>query len=134
MRGKTGATSLTRRFGPSFRVQLLCEAVPALTDLFVRKIKHSGKPGGDKHSDGRALYLLVKSSDKYWRMNYRFEGKHRTLALGAYPDVSLAQARELCGDARKLLRNGVDPNQVKTSAPVEQPEVDPNTFEALALQ
>jgi len=106
----------------------------ALTDLFVRKLKHSGKPSGDKYSDGRALYLLVKSSNKYWRMNYRFEGKHKTLALGVYPEVSLAQARELCGDARKLLRNGADPNEVKTSAPIEQTEVDPNTFEALALQ
>ena len=104
----------------------------ALTDLLVRKTKHSGKPSGDKYSDGHALYLLVKASNKYWRMNYRFEGKHKTLALGVYPEVSLAQARELCGDARKLLRNGVDPNEVRTSAPIEQTEVDPNTFEALA--
>jgi hypothetical protein len=57
----------------------------ALTDLFVRKLKHFGKPSGDKYSDGRSLYLLVKESNKYWRMNYRFDGEHKTLALGIYP-------------------------------------------------
>jgi hypothetical protein len=45
------------------------EAVAALTDLFVRKRKHAGKPSGEKYSDGRALYLLVEASSKYWRVN-----------------------------------------------------------------
>jgi len=67
-------------------------------------------------------------------MNDRFEGKHKTLALAVYSDVSLAQARELCADARKVLRSGVDPNQAQASAPTKGREVDPNTFEALALQ
>lgn len=40
------------------------------------------------------LYLLVKEANKYWRMNYRYEGKHKTLALAIYPEVSLAEARE----------------------------------------
>lgn len=53
-----------------------------LTDLFIRKVKPSGKPSGDKYSDGRSLYLLVKESNKYWRMNYRYEGKFKTLAFG----------------------------------------------------
>jgi len=104
----------------------------ALTDLFIRKLKHSGRPSGDKYSDGRALYLLVKESNKYWRMNYRYEGRHRTLALGIYPEVSLADAREQCADARKLLRAGADPNPKKKAATV--PESEQNTFEALALE
>jgi hypothetical protein len=103
-----------------------------LTDLFIRKLKHSGKPSGDKYSDGRTLYLLVRESNKYWRMNYRYEGKHRTLAFGTYPEVSLAEARELCADARKLLRAGTDPNPKKKAATV--PESEHNTFEALALE
>lgn len=106
----------------------------ALTDLFVRKLKHSGKPSGDKYSDGRSLHLLVKEANKYWRMNYRFDGKYKTLALGIYPEVSLAEARELCADARKLLRAGVDPKQPKIAAHEGPPEVDQNTFEALARQ
>lgn len=103
-----------------------------LTDLFIRKLKHSGKPSGDKHSDGRSLYLLVKEANKYWRMNYRFDGKHKTLALGTYPDVSLAEARELCADARKLLRTGVDPNPKMKAVSV--PDSEQNTFETLALE
>jgi hypothetical protein len=44
--------------------------------------------------DGRGLYLLVApTGGRYWRYNYRFEGKHKTIALGVYPDVSLAKAR-----------------------------------------
>ncbi len=105
----------------------------ALTDLFIRKLKPSGKPSGDKYSDGRKLYLLVTGSNKYWRMNYRFEGKYKTLAIGIYPEVSLAQARERCNDAQKLLRNGVDPNQPKRDARNRQNELCHNTFEALAL-
>ncbi|MYM23099.1 integrase arm-type DNA-binding domain-containing protein [Duganella sp. FT135W] len=107
----------------------------ALTDLFIRKLKHSGKPSGDKYSDGRSLYLLVKESNKYWRMNYRFDGKHKTLAFGTYPEISLAEARELCADARKQLRAGVDPKAPKIDPHAQQQlEADLNTFEALARE
>ncbi|MES2161640.1 MAG: integrase arm-type DNA-binding domain-containing protein [Pseudomonadota bacterium] len=106
----------------------------ALTDLFIRKLKHSGKSSGDKYSDGRSLYLLVKESNKYWRMNYRFDGKHKTLALGIYPEVSLAEARELSADARKLLRAGVDPNPKKEPERDRPLEESLQTFEALARQ
>jgi integrase len=106
----------------------------ALTDLFIRKLKHSGKPSGDKYSDGRALYLLVKEANKYWRMNYRFDGKHKTLAFGTYPEISLAEARELCADARKQLRAGVDPRAPKIDPHAQQLEADLNTFESLARE
>ncbi|MFS2137772.1 tyrosine-type recombinase/integrase [Duganella sp. Dugasp56] len=106
----------------------------ALTDLFIRKLKHSGKPSGDKYSDGRSLYILVKESNKYWRMNYRFDGKHKTLALGIYPEVSLAEARELSADARKLLRAGVDPNPRKEKEREQPLEESLQTFEPLARQ
>ena len=132
--GQKGVWSLTWKFGPSFGARSLWEAVMALTDLFIRKLKHSGKASGEKYSDGRSLYLLVKESNKYWRMNYRYEGKHKTLALGIYPEVSLAEARERCADARKLLRAGVDPRKPKVDARAEQLEIDQNTFEALARQ
>jgi len=57
-------------------------AVMALTDTFVRQVKHSGRPMGDKHADGGGLYLHVMAAGKYWRMAYRFVGKQKTLALG----------------------------------------------------
>jgi len=53
-----------------------------LTGTFVRQVKHSGKPAGDKYADGLALYLHVKEAGKYWRMSYRLNGKQRLLALG----------------------------------------------------
>ncbi|SDE53790.1 protein of unknown function [Massilia sp. PDC64] len=85
----------------------------ALTDTFVRQVKHSGKPAGDKYTDGLALYLLVKAAGKYWRLSYRFNGKQRLLALGVYPTVTLAKARQLRDEARKLVSAGIDPMQAK---------------------
>jgi len=67
-------------------------------------------------------------------MNYRFNAKHKTLALGVCPEISLALARELCADASKLLRAGVDPKQPKSDARADLPEHEQNTFRALARQ
>ncbi|NVD69159.1 DUF4102 domain-containing protein [Duganella sp. BJB1802] len=89
----------------------------ALTDLFVRRVKFQGSPTGERYGDGRALYLLVKAANKYWRMNYRFAGKQKTLAIGIYPEVPLAIAREGCTEAHKLLRQGIDPNPSKSELP-----------------
>lgn len=80
----------------------------ALTDLAVRQAKNAGKPL--KLTDGGGLFLLVQTNGgKYWRLAYRFEGKQKTLALGVYPDVPLALARERRDEARKLLAKGIDP-------------------------
>ena len=68
----------------------------ALTDTGIRQLKHSGAKAGDKISDGGGMYLLATATAKCWRMNYRFDGKQKTLALGVYPAVSDdAQAAEL---------------------------------------
>jgi hypothetical protein len=48
------------------------------------------------------MYLLVRTAGKYWRMDYRHIGKRKTLALGVYPDVSLAKARQRREKAREL--------------------------------
>ncbi|WP_420237363.1 integrase arm-type DNA-binding domain-containing protein [Telmatobacter bradus] len=65
----------------------------ALTDTQIRKAKQSDKPY--RMSDGGGLYLqIVPSGGKLWRWKYRFDGKEKLMALGKYPDVSLAQARE----------------------------------------
>lgn len=79
----------------------------SLTDLQIRKEKPTDKPR--KLSDGGGLYLLVNQTGKYWRWKYRFEGKEKVMALGVYPEVTLAEAREAHQRARKLLTTGVDP-------------------------
>ena len=67
-----------------------------------------------KLSDGGGLFLLVTpSGGKLWRLKYRFENKEKLLALGQYPAVSLADARDKREDAKKLLANGTDPGEVK---------------------
>lgn len=72
-----------------------------LTDTFVKNSKFSGKTSGDKHADGGSMYLFVNGCGKYWRMDYRFNGKRKTLALGTYPEVSLAKARKKREEARE---------------------------------
>jgi hypothetical protein len=102
-----------------------------LTDIAVRKAKGRATP--HKLADGGGLYLLVRSGDaRYWRMDYRWAGKRRTLALGVYPSVSLATARERRDQARKLLASGVDPSaQRKLERLVAKAAAD-NTFRLIS--
>jgi hypothetical protein len=61
--------------------------------------------------EGRGLYLLVMpNGSRYWRNNYRFGGKHKTLALGVHPDVCLEKTRARHQLARSLLADGIDPS------------------------
>lgn len=103
-----------------------------LTDTFVRQVKHSGKPAGDKHADGLAMYLFVNAAGKYWRMNYRFEGKQKTLALGVYPAVTLVKARKLRDKAREDISAGMDPMQVKRTDRAAKVLAASNSFESVA--
>lgn len=104
----------------------------ALTDTFLRQVKHSGAAAGDKYTDGQALYLLVSATGKYWRMNYRFGGKQKTLAIGVYPAVSLAKARKRREEARELLADGIDPGQAKIDDKRARASLAANTFEVVA--
>jgi integrase len=100
-----------------------------LKDLTVRNAKPRASPY--KLSDGRALYLLVQpSGGKLWRGYYRFEGKQKTLALGAYPDVSLEDARRLWDEARKLLAQGKDPSAQRKADKYAKED----SFRAVALE
>lgn len=106
----------------------------ALTDTFVRQVKHSGSATGDKYADGQGLYLLVKAAGKYWRMDYRYAKKRKTLALGVYPAVSLAKARKKRDEARELLADEIDPAQVKRTDKQVLAEAAAHTFEVVARQ
>lgn len=80
-----------------------------LTDAKVRNIRPGPKP--QKTSDAGGLFLLTQpGGGKLWRLAYRFTGKQKTLALGAYPAVSLTDARAGRDRAKKLLAQGVDPS------------------------
>jgi integrase len=80
-----------------------------LKDTSLRKVKPAAKP--QKLSDGGGLHLLVQpTGSKLWRLAYRFAGKQKTLALGSYPAVSLAEARSARNEAKKLLARRVDPS------------------------
>jgi hypothetical protein len=86
----------------------------SLTDVQVRNARYNSDGTGNRLADGGRMYLqLDRSGAKYWRMNYRFAGKDKTLALGVYPDVSLAAARKKRDDARETLATGFDPSNVK---------------------
>ena len=106
--------------------------IVALTDTFTRNTKYTGKPAGDKHSDGGGMYLHITQAGKYWRMNYRFAGKQKTLALGVYPAVSLAKARAKRDTARNLLADGTDPSTAKQEDKQAKADMAANTFEAVA--
>ena len=79
-----------------------------ISDSRVRTAKPTERPY--RLSDGRGLYLqVVPAGGRYWRFNYRFNGRQKTLALGTYPDVPLGTARERLQEARRLLSKGMDP-------------------------
>ena len=103
-----------------------------LADTFVRQVKSSGKTAGDKYSDGGGMYLLVKNSGKYWRMDYTYVNKRKTLAFGVYPEVSLAKARQKRDKARELLADGMDPSIAKREAKEAKLLATANTFEVVA--
>ena len=104
----------------------------ALTDTFVKNTKPTGAPAGDKHRDGGGMYLLINAGGKYWRMDYRFLDKRKTLALGVYPAVSLAKARQRREKARELLADGIDPNAAKQEEKQATAAAAANTFEVVA--
>ena len=106
----------------------------ALTDTFIKNLKWAGAPAGEKHTDGQGLYLLVKATGKYWRMNYRFAGKQKTLAIGVYPAVTLAKARQRRDKARELLADGIDPSKAKQVEKQAQVFAAANTFELVARE
>jgi integrase len=106
----------------------------ALTDTFIKQIKHTGKPTGDKYSDGDGMYLLVKAAGKYWRMDYTYLDKRKTLAIGVYPKVSLAKAREKRKIARELMAEGIDPNAAKKADKQAKAVEAANTFKLVAQE
>ncbi|SUG50016.1 integrase [Salmonella enterica subsp. arizonae] len=100
-----------------------------LTDTAIRNAKPLDKPY--KLSDAQGLYLLIKpNGSKLWHLKYRFGGKEKKLAFGAYPTVTLANARKLREEARAVLSAGDDPGVKKQQE--KQAKKSGNTFEEVA--
>ena len=82
----------------------------SLNDSKIRKFKPSSRPV--KLSDSHGLYLLVNpGGSRIWYLKYRFNGKESRVSLGAYPLVSLAEARQQRDGIRKLLAQNINPAQ-----------------------
>ena len=104
-----------------------------LSDAKVRNAKPKEK--AYKLTDNGGLYLLVNpNGGRYWRYKYRFGGKEKLLAFGSYPDLSLADARELHSQARRTLALGSDPGDVKREAKRQAILNSEITFEAIATE
>lgn len=104
-----------------------------LSDAQVSKAKPTEKDY--KLSDGAGLHLLVTTTGgKLWRFQYRFDGKQKLLALGQYPQISLANARKRREEARTLLANGQDPGEAKKAARKAASIKDASSFELIARE
>ena len=80
----------------------------ALNDLKIRSSKPSEKQQKLFDSDGLFL-LITPQGGKYFRLKYRFDRKEKLLALGTYPEISLADARQRRDEARRQVAHGIDP-------------------------
>lgn len=103
----------------------------ALTDTAIRKAKAGDKDR--KLADEKGLYLLLTTSgSKLWRLKFRHNGKEKKLSLGAYPEVTLAEARSKCEQARARLREGADPSHEKQVARIRAKLGAANNFSDIA--
>lgn len=100
----------------------------ALTDAQLRNLTEPGK-----YFDGGGLYLeLAKTGGRYWRLKYRHSGKEKRLAFGVYPGVSLKAARDLATEARKVLKDGGDPGELRKAEKAKAAHETVNTLETVA--
>src|SRR5690606_9144511 len=79
-----------------------------LTDTAIKKARAGDKGYHLTDSQGLSIFVTPAGS-KVWRFRYRFAGKPKVLSFDSYPEVSLAEARQLRDEARKLVKAGKDP-------------------------
>ena len=104
-----------------------------LTDAAIKNAKP--KKTQYRLPDGGGLCLLIlPKGAKYWQLRYRYNEKGKLLALGVYPEVKLAVAREKAREAKATLAAGDDPSAVKKQAKLTKQIVLANTFAAVAAE
>lgn len=102
----------------------------ALTDVAIRALKANGKL--QKISDGEGLQIWVTpQGSKLWRLAFRFNGSQKVLAIGTYPEISIAEARKQRMEAKALLASGIDPSQQKRLDKLTKAISDATTFKAI---
>ncbi|TSA52604.1 MAG: DUF4102 domain-containing protein [Nitrosomonadaceae bacterium] len=108
-------------------------ATELLSDIEVRKAKPTDKPR--KLGDGNGLILLVHpNGSKYFQLRFTLHGKEKTLQLGSYPDMGLADARVAAKAARQLVASGIDPVQNKRIESARKAVSAATTFRSVAEQ
>ena len=113
------------------RVLSTLEKTVALTDTRIKALRRSQVVG--RYTDSSGLVLDVRPSGALlWRYRYRIGGKENLFAIGAYPEVSLREAREHRDEARKLVRQGVHPAHYRKAERLRQQYANANTFKAVA--
>lgn len=107
-----------------------------LNAITIKNAKPKDKPY--KLADGYSMFLLInpptktmKEGSYWWRYSYRLNGKQKQISLGTYPDVSLAQARVKCHEARELVAQGIDPSTARKDAKDEAQSLNENSFETV---
>jgi len=104
-----------------------------ITDTAIRGKKPREKPF--KLSDSGGLYLLVQPNGaRWWRLKYRYGSRERLLSLGVYPAVGLKEARAARDDAKRLLRDGVDPSAVRKAKKAAHTDAVEGSFEVIARE
>jgi integrase len=102
-----------------------------LTANAVKYAKPREKPY--KLSDRDGLYLFVKpTGSRYWRMNYRFASQQRTISFGRWPEILLADAREMLLETRRLLAKKIDPLEQAKLDKIAKSIAATNTFQTVA--
>jgi hypothetical protein len=85
--------------------------------------------------DANSLYLeITPKGGKLWRLKYRYAGKEKLLSLGAFPNISLKNARVLKNDAKKQLANDLDPGELKKELKQSKLAAAQNNFEAITRE
>jgi integrase len=102
-----------------------------LTAVAIKAAKGRAKPYKLTDSDGLHL-LVLPSGARYWRMNYRYLGKYKTMAFGVWPEVELADARAKRDETRRLLAKGIDPAEQAKLDKIAASVAAANTFQAVA--
>lgn len=107
-----------------------------MTRLYATTIASAKARDNDyKLGDGAGLYILIRpNGSKLWRFNYSWFGKQRTLTLGQWPEVSLADARAKRDEARKLIASGSDPSHEKKLALARAKFEEDDSFKAVAKE
>jgi len=92
-----------------------------LTELTVKKANPREKQY--KLVDGEGMYLRVyPNGSKYWQLKYRFDGKQKTLSFGVWPEIGISEAREKRFEARKKIKQGIDPLKEKQQIIIDKNE------------